>query len=54
MVSELEEVIQKIVDERVKKAIEEEVPDMIRRMTIKPVNEVEELVDATEAARMRL
>jgi hypothetical protein len=36
--SELEEVIQKIVDERVKKAIETQVPEMIRSLTIKPEN----------------
>jgi len=50
--SELEEAIQKIVDERVKRAIEEEVPDIIRRLTIKSADDVEDLVDATEAARM--
>jgi hypothetical protein len=50
--SELEEVIRKIVDERVKKAIETQVPEMIRSLTIRPVEESDELIDATEAARL--
>lgn len=51
--SQLEEAIQKIVDERVERAIEAKLPEIIRALGIKPAEESSgELVEAEEVAML--
>lgn len=51
--SELEVVIQKIVDERVERVLEEKIPEIVRALGIREVEVHDEgYVDAIEVARM--